>query len=241
MGHFPVYILLAITVLAAGCTKSIEVEQVDPFVTPRAVLLRTIKVIALAEVAVPDGMQDPKPVKQQFDSLIESRLKRAGFSVVRPQEYETAWNEVVAALGGLIDPETGGRDKSKVTTAMFRTMERLRAEFKLDAVLIPAVVVVEAPFAVGRAFWDGTIQSIKTGNIVKGFLAGSPEGKLGALSLDVTIHSRDGEVMYASAGGIEVLSKLDGNEFVLVPRQELLTDPKKLRRAAAIALDPLSR
>jgi hypothetical protein len=148
---------------------------------------------------------------------------------------------VVAELEGLTDSETGERDNGKVTTAMFRTIDRLRAEFDLDAVLIPSVAVVEAPFAAGRAYWDGTTQSIRTGSLVRGFLAGSPEGKVGALSLRVILQAESGDTLYTAAGGIEVLSKLDGKEFVLVPRQELLTDSRKLQNAVRIALDPLSR
>lgn len=240
MRYFPVQIVVGLAVLTAGCTKSLDIRETDPFIIPRAILRSKVKVVALADVTVPDGMQDPTPVIEQFDSLIEARLRQAGFSVVRPQSYENVWAGIVRELEGLTDPETGERDRGRVTEAMFRTISRLKAGFGLDAVLVPGVIVVEAPFASGRAYWDGTTQSIKTGNIVRGFLAGSPEGRLGALSLRVTLHGEGGEAMYDAAGGIEVLSKLDGREFVLVPRQELLTDPKKLRHAVAVALDPLS-
>jgi hypothetical protein len=107
------------------------------------------------------------------------------------------------------------------------------------AVLVPTVKVVEAQFKAGRAKWDGATQSVKAGSAVKNFWAGSPEGTLGALSLYITLFGPDGKLYYENAGGIEVLSKVEGKEFVLVPRQELFTDQDRNKDAVNIALDPL--
>jgi hypothetical protein len=230
----------AATLALAACAAGPKVvDNTDPWQSDREEFLRYAKVIGLADVYMPDGMQDPEPIKQNFSELIAAELRGAGFTVVRPQEYTTNWDRAVVELGGLEDTTSTGRDPRKIALAMTHVLSELEAGFNLDGVLIPAIVVVEAPFAGGRAAWDGRVQSIKTGGAVKSFFAGSPEGTLGALSLSVTLVSPHGTTLYENAGGIEVLSKLEGKEFVLVPRSELFTSQKLIEKSVGLALGPL--
>ena len=227
---------LAIAACASGPKV---VEDTDPWQVNKKDFLRYAKVIALADVYLPGGMPEPEPIKQNFSDLIETRLREAGFTVVRPQQYERNWNRIVEELGGVEDTLAIGQNPRKIALAMGRTLEELEAGFDLDAVLVPSVVVVEAPFAGGRAAWDGAIQSIKSGGAVKNFFAGSPEGTLDALSLSVTLVSPHGNTYFEHAGGIEVLRKLEGKEFVLVPRSELFTDQERIEKSVERALEPL--
>lgn len=233
-------VVIAILLGMASCAKTPKGVKVrDPWVGSRDDFRRQVKIIAVANVYLPDGMQDPDPIKENFGNLLMAELRRYGFTVVRPQEYETIWNRVVAELGGLEDDSEDQRDHAKIAQAMAQTLDGLRAGFKLDAVLIPSIVVAEAPFAAGRAMWDGTTQSIKMGGAGAGFWSGSPEGRVGALSFSVTILSTSGETIFVNAGGIEVLSKLEGKRFVLVPRDELFTDQLRIENSVRLALKPL--
>jgi hypothetical protein len=223
----------------ASCAAGPKVvDDTDPWQVKKGDFLRYAKIIAVADVYLPDGMQDPQPIKDNFSLLIEAQLRKEGFTVVRPQQYRTNWHRIVEELGGLED-SLGARDLQKVARATTQTLVELEAGFDIDAVLIPSIVVVEAQFAGGRAEWDGARQSVKTGGVVKGFFAGSPEGTLGALSLSVILVSPHGNPYFANAGGIEVLSKLEGKEFVLVPRSELFTNQENIEKAVALALEPL--
>lgn len=232
-------VLLTATALA-GCAGGPKVvDNVDPFKVPRDEFHRGIHVIALADVRIPDGMPEPEPIRESFRTIIQKRLQKAGYSVIYPQQYETIWERFEEQNDGFIDAESGERDSRAIAQAMTGTLAELGADFDLDAVMIPSVVVVEAPFGGGRAVWDGTWQGIKAGGVMKGFFAGSPEGTLGALSLRLTVVDTTGTLLYEESGGIEVLSKLEGKEFVLVPRQELFSDDKRVEKAVKIALDPL--
>jgi hypothetical protein len=224
-----------------GCAKGPNIEQAtgDPFVVPKKYFKGAVKVIALTPITIPEGMPEPDFVTGKFDSLIEAALKDGGYAVVRPQDYETVWER--ATRGDLVKTTTGDRDPAKVAGAALQTFDTLDATFTVDAVLVTDIRVVEAPFASGRAVWDGVTQSINVGGYMNSFLAGSPEGKLGALSLVVQIYDPSLSVMYSKAGGIEVLSKMEGKEFVLVPRQELFTDKNRNRKAVDVALDPIMK
>ncbi len=231
--------LLGILLLESCAAGPKVANYTDPWQVSKSEFLRYAKVIAVAEVYLPDGMQDPEPITQNFGIVIENRLRGAGYTVVRPQQYEATWDRMVDSLGGIDDSLGTGHDPRKVAQAMTRTLEALDAGFALDAVLVPRIVVVEAIFASGRAAWDGTTQAIKTGGAVSSFFSGSPEGTLGALSLSVALTSPHGNPYFVHAGGIEVLSTLDGKAFVLVPRDQLFTDQQRIEKSVELALRPL--
>jgi hypothetical protein len=233
--------LFILAALGACATGPKVVDEGDPWLVDRDDFLRYAKLVGLADVYLPGGMQDPEPIKQNFSDLLETGLRKAGYTVIRPQKYKTNWERAVADIGGIEDTLGVGHDPRKIAQAMMRTLEELDAGFELDAVLVPRIVVTEAPFARGVAAWDGTRQPIKSGGAMKNFWAGSPEGTLGALSLNVTLVSPHGSTYLVKSGGIEVLNKLDGKEFVLVPRAELFTDQERIEESVKIVLEPLRK
>ncbi len=240
MNRKRMWLAAATLLLVAACATGPKVvKQGDPWQVGKDDFLRYAKTIGLADVYLPDGMQDPGPIKQNFRDVIEAQLRAQGYTVVRPQQYKTNWDRIIAEMGGIEDTLAIGQNPRKIAQAMVRTLDELEAGFDLDAVLVPSVVVAEAVFASGVAAWDGARQPIKSGGAMKNFWAGSPEGTLGALSLTVTLVSPHGNTYFTNSGGIEVLSKLEGKEFVLVPRSELFTDQERIDQAVTLALKPL--
>jgi len=234
-------LLLAIALLLVGCAKKPETAAPagDPFLSDDSAVSGKGKIVAVSTVVIPDGLPDPGPVQERFTSLIHEKLRKKGHSVLQPEQYTKIWTDIETEMGGYLDIDTGHRDDLRTALAMARTIERLDAGFELDGMVVATVIVVEAPFGSGRAHWDGTSQPIKTGSLLKGFVTGSPDGTLGALSLRITAFTVDGEMVYSHRGGIEVLSKMSGNEFVIVPRNELFKDDDRIRESVDIALDPL--
>ena len=225
--------------LASACAKGVKEEEVAPFLVDKKQVKQDVDVIAVAPVAIPDGLPDAESIEAWFNGELEAKLHEGRFSLLFPAEYVKYWDEAVEAVGGITDPDTGERDHAMVAAAMKNVLDRLEFTPHVDGLFVGTVKVVEAPFAGGSAYWDGTKQSIKTGNPMKEFMAGSPDGKVGALSLKVTLFDIDNNVLYERGGGIEVLSKMSGREFQLVPRNELLKDQKRMQKAVERALDPL--
>lgn len=231
-----------VAVLAlCSCSSKPRSVRVDPFATSKDAFKDNVRVIAVAPVLIPDGLPDPKPVADEFSKLIDDELNRHGFSVIRPQQYEKTWLAVAGDPGDFVDTATGERDEAAMSRAMSAALDRLGADFQIEGVLFPRIAVVEAAFAAGSAAWDGVEQRVETGGTVTRFLAGSQHGTLGALSLKVRIRSAQGETLFENAGGIEVLSKMVGKEFVSVPRQQLFADAERNRKAVETALEPLKR
>jgi hypothetical protein len=239
MQKFAIYILAVLVV--AGCSTKPKVVKTDPYIVPEDEFKKSVNIIATAPVTIIEGLPDATPVIDNFDALIENRLRNYGYTILEPKEYKTVWERVVAQMGGITDPETGLRDPVKLTRAMFATLDSLKVDFELDAVLIPDIVVVEAEFAAGNAVWDGASQRIESGGPLSSVFSGSQRGVVGALSLTISIRGEDGTELYANAGGIETLSRISGKEFINVPRQELFADEKRNKKAVEIALKPLKR
>ncbi|MEJ2721432.1 MAG: hypothetical protein P8181_09865 [bacterium] len=234
-------VVLTMIIVGSGCATKPKIVGTDPFLIPKNEFRSQIKIIGLAPVGMIEGHPEPESIAAEFDSLLVAGLHKMGYSVIRPQQYKAVWAQLAADSGGFLDPDTGKRDEERMAVAMFETIERLDADFKLDAAMFPDIVVVEAQFAGGRAVWDGAQEKIQTGGAMSSVFSGSQHGVLGALSLKLSVRGTDGTLLFVNSGGIEVLDRLSGKELVPVPRQELFTDKKRNRESVKIALKPLKR
>lgn len=234
-------IALALTALVFGCSSKPRIARTDPFLIPADDFKKDVKIIAAAPLGVPEGLADPALLVTEFSNAIDEELRKLGYTVIRPQQYQTIWKRLSAESDDFLDPVTHERNEVKMTRAMYQTLDELGADFELDGVLFPSIVLVKAEFAAGTAVWDGVEQKIETAGAMTSFLSGSQHGEIGALSLSVRIRRKDGETIFLNSGGIEVLSKMDGKQFVSVPRQSLFTDKERNRRAVTTALKPLER
>ena len=211
----------------------------NPFKVPQEQIRNKVRIIAITPLLLPGGMEDPEPVKAKFESLVEAKLRKAGFTVVPSREYDAIWKQTTEKLGGVFDPLTGKRDEAKFKTVREHTLRELGAKTKADAVLEQGISIVKANFAAPNAHWHGTSESVITGGFWATFFAGGSQGTVPALSLVVALLDIHGVEMYVNTGGIQVLAKLSGQNFVTVQRYELFTDDERNRQAVNLALDPL--
>jgi len=234
-------VLLACAAIAtaSACSKGVKKVEVDPYLVPRSQVREGVSTIAVAPVRIPDGLPNNREIEAHFTALIEEKLHEGRFSILFPYEYASFWDEALAESGNPEDVASDDRDHAKIAAVTIQVLDRLGIAGAVQGVLVPTVKVVEAPFAAGKAEWDGTSQSIKSGNLVRDFLAGSPNGTVGALSLVVSLYNMDGDLLYEKGGGIQVLSLMEGKDFVLVPRNELFKDDDRIAKSVDIALHPL--
>lgn len=227
--------------IGAGCATT---PPYNPFKIPQDELYGKIKTIALAPVAVPEGLEDPQPVKAMFASLIEAKLREAGFSTVPSAEYAEIWKRMTEKVGGYFDPVTGKRDESKFKALRKHCLRELSTKYNANAVVYPEIRFVKANFSGNTASWHGTSESVKvpTEGVLQALLSGGGGhyGTLAALSLVVTIKDMDEVEMYVNPGGIQVLARVSSRgKFVPVPPNELLVNEERNGAAVDIALEPL--
>jgi hypothetical protein len=228
---------LAATLFAAGCTTTVPY---DPFKMPKDEFYGKIKTIAVAPIRVPNDIVDPEAVKTSLESLVEAKVREAGFSPVPPKDTGGVFDEMNKQMGGVFDPITGQRDETKVKAAEEHARRELATRFKADAVLHARFLPGTTPFGGGKANWHGTSESVAT---AEGFLAAfqvsNLRGNIGTLSLLVVIEDIQGVNVYINMGGIQLLAKVSGGQFVQVPRDQLLANKERNAAAVNIALSPL--
>ncbi len=229
--------ILVAALIGAGCAT---IPPYNPFKIPQDELYGKIKTIALAPVAVPEGLQDPQPVKAMFESLIEAKLREAGFSTVPSGEYAEILKRMTEKVGGVFDPVTGKRDESKIKAVRKHCLRELSTNCNADAVLYPGIWVVKATISGQRAYWDGTSEDFRTvGKFWKLLDTSTYSGTAAALSLVITIKDMNYVDMYVNGGGIQLASKLSRGKFVPVPRNQLFANEEQNVAGVNIALDPL--
>jgi len=256
MKHQPTAIVgLLFALLMAGCA----IEPPEPpshFTLAHDDFYAKVRTIAIAPLATPPDFENPTPVAAKFEMLIVKILRDGGYSVVSSTEYAAILDQAKSRQGGYFDPLTGKLDEAKYDAILKAARHDLSAKFKVDAVLYPSILAVDAKWFDQTAYWDGATDSIQsfTGLVEKGvvkfvtepetYLIGKgphEEGTVKAYSLAVLIEDVDGNKLYANQGGIQVLSKMMGNTFIPLFREDLFNDEARNTKAVDIALEAVSR
>ncbi len=224
-----------------GCASTPRVIRPDPYLVSKKSFKKSIKVIAVTPLQIPEGMVEPGPVILEFSSLIDSVLASYGFSVIRPQRFDAAWRSIAVETGAFSDSASQERDEVRLSRELSRALAEFKPGIEVQGVLFPRIVVVQADFGAGSAVWDGVKQNIEAGSVMTSFFAGSQRGVVGATSLVISVRGNDGSALFHNSGGIEILSKLIGKSFVNVSPQELFKDRERNREAVQVALKPLKR
>ncbi|HKE42976.1 MAG TPA: hypothetical protein VKB41_00415 [Steroidobacteraceae bacterium] len=252
---------LALILLALGSGAAAEHrahgedKPASNFEVPRADLMSTVKTIGIMPIVVAEEVPDKDTVAARYEAEIAARLTSAGFAVVPASAMREVRERNQAALGGLYDPMTGQRIKEKVDALNEFSSHEYLATHQVDALLQPAIALRSAPFNVGKASWDGVVDSSsgpdRTGfsHFMATLAAGGVdvEGRLPALSFVVRLTDAGGKLLYSGAGGLQLLSysrvtvvkMLSTTRQLPVDPKFIMTDPARDARALSIALDPL--
>lgn len=224
----------------------------NPFYLPQEEFYKKIKIIAVT-VEIRDGIvDDPKPAIARLESLIEAKLREAGFLVVSAQETYALWHRLVGEVGGLSNPVTGQRDSAKIQIVREQLRHELRNKFKADALLTAVIFSMRIEtlwrYESGYLRWHGTSEKIAGvtdqvtdllyGSLTWGLVRSIPETLL-ALSLIFDVNDMSGALLYSKVGGIQVLEKISGGRVVPVPKEEILTNEERIRESVDIVLRPL--
>jgi len=243
-------IVFLLMFLEVGCAT--PPPPYEPYKTSREELFGKVKTIVLAPVRIPAALEDQEPVKAKYESLIDAKLREAGFTVVPSLEYDVLWKRTTEQMGGLFDPMTGKMDEAKVKAVQSHIARELQRTVHADAIVYSTIQPVTIRFVNGVARWDGAEESIddyKPNNAVDRILFsgryGGATGTVTALSLITIIDDVNGVTMYANSGGIQLLALWAGRSlgsagnFVPVPRKDLFAGDDRYTKPVNLALNPL--
>ena len=215
---------------------------VDPSPQINDAMLTQVKTVALMPMQQLSDVPGSDEITARYEQMTQSKLEEAGYQVVPPQKYADLLKQAKSEQGQLFDPTTGQPDRSKIQIAYSNAMERFKAQFPYDACAYIRIIPVKVNWGANVAEWDGVSEptSGETG-FVAAMNIGNMQGTIGALSFAVDIYDRNDVVYFSHRGGIQLLAHYKKQQFVSVPKDQLLTNPSNDAQAVSIALDPLLR
>lgn len=219
-------------------------KKADPaFEVPREEIVARIKTIGVMPLEIPRDIPDAAGATQRYEAEVVGRLERAGFTVVKPEVMRVIRERLRQALGGLYDPLDGKPIEDKVKAYQDYVRNEYQTQHPVDGTLRIGIMVRRAPVYSNRAEWDDVKEGIGNTGFAALLSGSSFSGTLPALSFVVRLRDNDGKLLYAKAGGLQILQYLRegwlGVKQADVDPKALMTDPARDARAWAIALDPL--
>lgn len=235
------------TTATVACTS--PAPAYDPFVVPAETVFDAIEAIVATPLTLPGELRVSDSASHRIDSLIEAELTAAGIRVVSADEYAVVWDRILRQMGGFFDPVTGERDEVKFQATRRELLRELRGRFGTAVMLYSELQIVEAEVADGVAKWDGTSQLVIGGGsrierrfadtFEQDMFGSNLYGTIGAVSLVLAIDGTEGEELYRSFGGVEVLSTAAPASGDVA--YELVADSARVEYAVGIVVKPLSQ
>ncbi len=170
----------------------------------------------------------------RITALIVSHLESKGISVerVEPERFARAANAGRAAVRA---DRGSGESRVLSTEVEFEDVvpEILEAlDQTPDLVIAPNLVMRHAVYEGTRTIaWDGVKrrESVYDSRMT---------GSTAAASIQVTIHAKDGAVVFSGYGGLEPAFRIDHTQQKYVQREDLFQDERNLREGICIAFYP---
>ena len=227
---------------AGGAASS---DPSSGFAVPREEIVRDIKTIGVMPLVVADIVPDPDSVASRYEAEVLERLAKAGFNVVPPSAMREIRERLRNTLGGLYDPMTGTAIPGKVKAFDEFSENEYASRHKINAILRIGVLIRPARTDYSTASWDGVRESSSGKSGLASFFSDvAVTGTTPALSFIVELRDATGRVLYARAGGLQVVQYLRAEglaaKFRSIDPKYIMTDPKRDERAFAIAFGPLA-
>ncbi len=176
-------------------------------------------------------------VEQEVERYLESRGKSV--QTLSLISARSRWEQST----GQVEPSAENRFQA-AAGIFVRSLEGLEP---FDAVILPSLVLRSSTSRRGKVRWDGVSRKeLRTGHPPAGF-SGTPEGvdpagvQVNSASLHVFLISPEGQIIFESYGGLDILSKVVWDPSGRYHR-ELLDDPLSnrahVREGVVVAFDP---
>ena len=228
----------AVASLALLAACGVPVEPAPALRIPDAELRDSIDTICLNPLGIAFEFPDRAQKVAALQADIRAVLESGGFTVVPSEPVVEAFQRVNEREGGYFDPHFGWRDEAKWQRVRAQAYAELHDRHHCDAVLIPSVAIVVAPWANGTASWDGVEDGVSSGWSSLGSW-----GRVPALSLWVSVRDLRDREIYFRTGGIQVVQHLhEGflrSTFEFIPEGDLLADASRNRNAVRLSLQDL--
>lgn len=189
---------------------------------------------------------DPS-VSAQIEATALPLFRQAGLLSVGDETYRHALESRNHAIGGIFDPHTGQLRRDRRNSVFTGALQDFFLQERLDCVATLKVVEESVNASEATVSWSGVAERVD-GQLTSAIFGRPPTrgfGSLLAISLQLQILDRSGKMLFDRRGGIQLASYVDAshshgiNDFLVVPGEKRLQDPKRIERALSVVTQPL--
>lgn len=231
----------------AACSKNLAKHTLYPYTDNRATLAeQNIKNVMIATINLGIPSRHYLTTSEQYiDEQLSQYLKAHHINVIGNRAFEQQWKNAERSHGATYNNLTGQKT-SAFEPALTQTINAIFTNYpSLDAIIFTDLIEIPIKYqqaAQRYAEWHGVRRRIKVEGIGEGVLSNfNWEQEVDAISLSVAIVNREQQLVFQSAGGIQVAQALilgtKSAEFNR--RNDLLNNIKEIEQAIKIALHPV--
>jgi hypothetical protein len=182
----------------------------------------------------------------RIEPKLAAVLTDAGIVVVDSAPYYKAYDRFSHAVGGIFEPMTGALRKDMYTSVYQNASREFIAQSSIDCIGMLRAVEVQTVVEGSTTTWDGVREYVdgeQRGALSRFWADKQGNGHISAVSLLVQFMNREGKVVFARRGGVQLAGYFArdqaGAGIVSVPRDQLLRDDARIDRALRSIAVPL--
>jgi hypothetical protein len=239
--------LILSSLILAACSSASYNPTVFDYYLSDEVKAHPIKKVILASVNI-SGEPTRSSLRDsddKVDAMVVDYLNANGIELVSQHHFNNAWQQALLAYGNFYDPTTGKVDKMGWQRVMAATMQALKENKEIDAVLFTDLIEHEIQHSASMkhyARWYGVTREPAT----QGPTSSVPVDfnwtqVIKGASLVVTLYSTEGAPLFTSRGGIDPLYGIDSRKSQkgFVRRSKVLSNSRHIEEGIQLAFHPL--
>ncbi|MGC3965786.1 MAG: hypothetical protein QM803_21360 [Rhodocyclaceae bacterium] len=195
---------------------------------------------ALILLLPPPQTQGMEKGENMMGAQLDAQIRSAGYraETLPRAEYDRAWSQETAAVGGIFDGNTGALRPEAFTTAMASLAKKLCEEKKCALMIRQRLVARNATLMGYWAEWDGARQMIRLSN--ESGMDYRFSGSTAALSVELLALTGRGGFAFRQIGGATLPFATNVVEKKSELRRDLFDSDAEIAGGVRIALAPLT-
>lgn len=242
-------ILVFLFALIAGCSSTATGPvttfryQISPDVESGKHPIRNV-VLASTSFGKPPRIYLSKR-KPYVDRQVKQYLTEHGINVLPDNLFNKAWDNAVRRYGSPFDPSTGRVNETTLQQVLVDALADLKANSKADAIVFADLIEVQTAFSgsVQRmAQWHGVSRKPRLQGTGEGVPADfNWAAPVDAVSLWVNVIATNQQIVFQSAGGIELAQAVDlkASKPRFVRARTILENDDFIEEGIQLAFHPL--
>lgn len=116
-------------------------QSFDPYRVPKDQVLASVHTVAVMPLRLDPDARVAGEIAARIEGMVVDTLRRNGFTVVPPADFEKVWRTNSALLGGIYDPALGDPDPQKFKACLEHTARELGVRSRVDAIASASVLM----------------------------------------------------------------------------------------------------